>query len=321
MTLKMIAGLVQPDEGHIELNGRLLLDTATGHSLAPQKRRIGYVFQNYALFPHLNVYQNIAFGAGNRDREEVRERIQRLLKQMHLEGLENRYPRELSGGQQQRVAIARALITDPALLLLDEPFSALDARVKEEMVRELQGLQEFYRGDVLFVTHDFNEAYRLSSQIAVYEMGRIVQMGAKEEIIEAPASLQVAAFTGIKNLVRGIIDENEGDELWIWLPDLGKRLRVRPRAPFVCRRGHWVTVGIRSEFVRLVDTPGENSFFCEICEATVGLTSYHYRLRLRGVPAPTIVWEAEQPRFSNRHLLPGETCYLHLPPDRLCVFN
>ena len=187
MTLLCIAGLIRPDEGYVRLNGKVLWDSARGLSLPPRQRKVGFVFQNYALFPHLTVYDNIAFGIRHLPRREVDERVSRLLDRMNIQGLGHRYPGQLSGGQQQRVAVARALAPEPEVLLMDEPFSALDAQVKERLEDELLALQNFYQGTVLFVTHDLAEGYRVSSRMAVYESGRILQCDSKQKVIAAPA--------------------------------------------------------------------------------------------------------------------------------------
>ena len=187
MTLLSIAGLIRPDEGHIRLNDQVLWDSARGISLLPQQRKVGFVFQNYALFPHLTVYDNIAFGIRHLPRRVVDERVSRMLDRMKIQGLGHRYPGQLSGGQQQRVAVGRALAPEPEVLLMDEPFSALDAQVKERLEGELLALQDFYRGTVLFVTHDLAEGYRVSSRMAVYESGRILQFDDKQKVIAAPS--------------------------------------------------------------------------------------------------------------------------------------
>jgi molybdate transport system ATP-binding protein len=321
MTLKTIAGLLQPDQGFIKLNGNVLLDTSAGRCLPPQQRRVGFVFQNYALFPHLNVFQNIAFGIRHLHKEEVYERVNRLLGQMRLSGLEQRCPGQLSGGQQQRVAVARALITNPEVLLLDEPFSALDTQVKEKMERELQDLHNFYHGDVLFVTHNLAEAYRLSSQIAVYESGQIMQFGPKEEIIKAPASRQVARFTGVRNLIDGVVRDDRGQDLVVRIGDWGATLRVSSRSGECYRTGQPVTVGIRSEYVQLSDNPGQNAFCGVIRDIEEGVTNCIYRLILTGVTSTKDVWEADISRNTGRLLSIGQKCYLCLPPERLFLMK
>jgi molybdate transport system ATP-binding protein len=147
MTLQCIAGLVCPDEGYIRLNNKVLLDSTAGVCLPPRMRKVGFVFQNYALFPHLTVKENVAFGIRNLHCPEGATRVAHWLEKMNISGLDNRYPRQLSAGQQQRVALARALAAEPEILLLDEPFSALDTQVKERLELELANLQSYYRGN------------------------------------------------------------------------------------------------------------------------------------------------------------------------------
>ncbi|MGX8693196.1 MAG: sulfate/molybdate ABC transporter ATP-binding protein, partial [Clostridia bacterium] len=158
MTLKCIAGIEKPDEGRIELDGRVLFDSETGVNLPPQKRRVGYLFQNYALFPNMTVAQNIFCGLNReKDRALKERRLREMLRMMQLEGLEERKPAQLSGGQQQRVALARILVNDPQILLLDEPFSALDGHLRDSLKVEMRDLLERFGREVLMVTHDRNE--------------------------------------------------------------------------------------------------------------------------------------------------------------------
>ncbi len=181
-------------------------------SLPAQMRKVGFVFQNYALFPHLTVNQNIGYGIRHLTAKEIKDRVSELLEKMNIQRLGDRYPRQLSAGQQQRVAVARALAPEPEVLLLDEPFSALDSLVKERLQLELQALQRFYKGNMLFVTHDLTEGYKLSSRIAVFESGRIVQHDHKEKVITCPSNHTVARLVGFKNLMEGSVTEIEGIE-------------------------------------------------------------------------------------------------------------
>lgn len=209
VTLQCLAGLVTPDRGRIEIGGRLIFERGGGANinLPPQSRRIGYVFQNYALFPHLTVTENIAFGLGRLPREQRNERVGEIIRTVRLQGLENRLPSQLSGGQQQRVALARALVTRPAALLLDEPFSALDSIIRGRLHRELLLLLRDLRIPTLLVTHDLSEAYALSREIAVYEAGRILQCGPRDEIYYRPNCKAAARFIGMKNFIPGRVAE------------------------------------------------------------------------------------------------------------------
>jgi molybdate transport system permease protein len=202
MTLRCIAGLARPEAGFIRLNDRILFDSDAGIDLSPAERRIGIVFQDYALFPHLTVRDNIGFSLYQRSPGERTERIHRWSKLLQIEALLNAYPAELSGGQRQRVALARALAMEPAALLLDEPFSALDPHLRRHMEEQLRETLESYRGVTVFVTHDRDEAFRFCQDLAVLSEGRTAAIGPKDEIFRNPKSLAVARLTGCKNFSR-----------------------------------------------------------------------------------------------------------------------
>ena len=201
MTLKCIAGIEKPDAGHIELDGRVLFDSETGINLPPQKRQVGYLFQNYALFPNMTVRQNILCGLSReKDRSVKEQRLADMLRLMQLNGLENHKPHQLSGGQQQRVALARILVSDPQVLLLDEPFSALDGHLRDALKIELRDLLERYGHEVLMVTHDRTEAYNMSSRIAVMHEGRLLTVQPTKALFADPGSVPAAVLTGCKNI-------------------------------------------------------------------------------------------------------------------------
>ncbi|MBI4787931.1 MAG: ABC transporter ATP-binding protein [Chloroflexi bacterium] len=204
MTLNCFAGLIAPDRGRIVLGDRVLSDPAAGVHVPTRDRRVGYVFQNYALFPHLTVRENIAFGVGRA--AEARARVDKMLALTRLGDFATRYPAQLSGGQQQRVALARALATRPDLLLLDEPFSALDAPTRMQLRRELCELQSEFKIPMVFVTHDLGEAYFLADKLAVMDAGMILQIGAPGEILRRPQDLRVARAVGVKNILPGIVE-------------------------------------------------------------------------------------------------------------------
>jgi molybdate transport system ATP-binding protein len=184
MTLQMIAGLVTPDHGNICTNELVYFDSVLGTNLSPQKRFLGYVFQDLALFPHMTVLQNILYGAVGMGKTEKLDKASEMIRIFKLAGLESRYPKEISGGQKQRVAFARALIRQPQLLLLDEPFSALDQPLRVEMRDFLREIKEKFNIPVILVTHDFEEAALISDKIIVYEQGRVTQIGSPEKVKE-----------------------------------------------------------------------------------------------------------------------------------------
>lgn len=205
-TLRMIAGFEKQDQGSIKIDGQSI------DHLPPYKRNMGFVFQSYALFPHMTVEQNIAYGLEQRNysRAEIKKEVARVLEMVQLTGFENRKPKQLSGGQQQRVALARALVIKPSLLLLDESLSALDKKLRVEMQMELKQIQQEVGITTLFVTHDQEEAMTLSDQIAIMRNGRIVQMGDPRSVYRNPANTFVANFIGESNVFEGEIRSSEG---------------------------------------------------------------------------------------------------------------
>lgn len=199
MTLKCIAGIETPDEGRIVLNGRVLFDSEKKINLKPQDRNIGYLFQNYALFPNMTVEENI--GAGIKlSKKEKKQKIDELIKIIHLEGSEHKYPSQLSGGQQQRVALARILAYQPDVLLLDEPFSALDTYLKEQIQTEILELLKLYNGEVLIVTHSRDEVYKFCKNLAIVDKGHTILLGDTKKIFTQPQIVTAARLTGCKNI-------------------------------------------------------------------------------------------------------------------------
>jgi molybdate transport system ATP-binding protein len=196
MTLACIAGLATPDAGRIVVNGRLFFDSRSGTNLPPQARRVGYVTQDYLLFPHLTVAQNVAFGLRRQTRRQREATVQEALAWLGLEPLARQRPRELSGGQQQRVALARALVIRPELLLLDEPFSALDNPTRARLRHDLLRLQREQKTPILFVTHDLAEALLLGQQMAVMADGRLLQLDTPAAVRRRPANALVAELVG-----------------------------------------------------------------------------------------------------------------------------
>jgi spermidine/putrescine transport system ATP-binding protein len=206
-TLRLIAGFERPDEGQI------LLDDADMAQVPPHKRNVNTVFQNYALFPHLNVFDNVAFGLRYKDvgKQEIKQKVGESLALVRLEGMQKRRPSQLSGGQQQRVALARALILNPAVLLLDEPLGALDAKLRKALQIELKSLQEEVGITFIYVTHDQEEALTMSDRLAVMSDGRIEQVGTPNEVYEEPQTTYVADFLGVSNLMDARAEGPDGN--------------------------------------------------------------------------------------------------------------
>jgi molybdate transport system ATP-binding protein len=247
MTLACIAGLNRPDAGRIMLNGDVLYDSERNINLPPQRRAVGYVMQDYLLFPHLSVAQNIAFGLTGLTQSEKGRLVTEALQRVELAGFEQRRPGELSGGQQQRVALARALVTQPRVLLLDEPFSALDGPTRALLRHDLLRLRAELGLPALFVTHDLAEAYLLADQIAVIEAGRLLQLGPPETVVYHPASQAVAELTGGSNFFSGRVIAQNPTETVI---QVGPVQLTAPPAPV--EPGEPVQLSIRAERVMLI---------------------------------------------------------------------
>ena len=208
-TLRSITGLYRPANGRIECNGKLWYDTATGIDLTVQKRAAGLVFQHYALFPHLTVRDNILIACTNTGKSDREKRLAELIGLTHLSSLEKRYPHQLSGGQQQRVALARALARSPDILLLDEPFSAIDQQTRRHLVRELVQLKSRINVPIIHVTHNLNEARRIADRICIIDQGSSLQTDTPDVIMSSPISATVARLTGQDNVFRGFICEQD----------------------------------------------------------------------------------------------------------------
>jgi len=246
--LRLIAGFGAPDEGEISVGGLTL--STPGAVVPPERRGMGMVFQNYAVWPHRTVYQNVAFGLEVRrvGKAQTRERVARVLELVNLAGLESRYPSQLSGGQQQRVALARSLVVEPGILLLDEPLSNLDAKLRERMRWELKDLQRRTGIAFVYVTHDQAEAMALSDRIAVMHQGEVMQYGPPREVYTHPASRIVADFMGLVNLLPGRVLRAAGDDS---LVAVGGEHPLPLALPSPLAAGRAVQVAIRPESLRL----------------------------------------------------------------------
>ncbi len=199
LTLKSIAGIERPDAGRIAIDDRVLFDRAAKTDIKPQKRNVGYMFQNYALFPTMTVAQNIAAGLRTGG-EERASRVREMIERFHLTGLESHYPGQLSGGQQQRTALARIMAYRPDLILLDEPFSALDQHLKERLQHELADLLADYPGQVIMVSHSRDEIYRFADELLVMDEGRLLAQGETKALFKDPGTVRIARMTGCKNI-------------------------------------------------------------------------------------------------------------------------
>jgi spermidine/putrescine transport system ATP-binding protein len=244
-TLRMIGGFEEPTRGTIFLKGRDVTD------LPPYKRDVNTVFQSYALFPHLDVFENVAFGLRRRkvSKDDVQIRVKDAMRLVDLLGFERRRPSQMSGGQQQRVALARALVNSPKVLLLDEPLGALDLKLRKQMQLELKRIQSEVGITFVYVTHDQEEAMTMSDRLAVMRLGKIEQVGAPEEVYESPQTEFVATFLGASNLLEGEVKEQAGGTTTVLLTG-GHVVRLpSERAPFAA--GTSVKVGVRPEKIRI----------------------------------------------------------------------
>ena len=279
-TLRCIAGSVEPDVG------RILIDEEDVSRIPTHRRNLGMVFQTYALFPHMTVFENIAYGLNERGvaRREVASRVAESLELVSLGGFQDRYPHQLSGGQQQRVAMARAIVYRPDVLLLDEPLSNLDVKLRISMRDELKRLQQTLGITTIFVTHDQQEALVLSDRIAVMNRGRVEQVGTPDEIYERPATVFVADFVGATNLLSGTVESagGEGDTCRIRLVG-GQTVTARKERPLEV--GETVKVAVKPERVRLTPGGAAGDDLCGVVERLSYLGSSHACLVMVGEEA------------------------------------
>ncbi len=240
MTLKCIAGIETPDRGRIVLNDRVLFDSEKKINLPPQKRKVGYLFQNYGLFPNMSVEKNIETGIRREKNRTVRKQlISEMIERMQLTGLEQHKPSQLSGGQQQRTALARILINAPEILLLDEPFSALDAYLRERLVTEMKKILKDYNKNVIIVSHSRNEIYQLCDEIAIIADGNIHGKGPVKKIFADPGTINGAILTGCKNIARAeYVSENK-----VFVPDWNASFVTKERV-----RSDIKAIGIRAHY-------------------------------------------------------------------------
>lgn len=269
-TLRMVAGLLDPSEGDIRIKGRSVT------SVPIHKRNLGLVFQNYALFPHKTVRDNVAFGLKYRDvpRDEIASRVKRALELVQLPDVGDRYPRQLSGGQQQRIALARAIVIEPDVLLLDEPLSALDANLREDMRVELKRIQAQLGITTIFVTHDQSEALAMSDTIIVMSKGHVEQIGAPEDVYVNPASAFVARFLGNSNLLPARITGRDAASLAVEVEGIGE-IRLPAERGAAATSADKVALVVRSEHLRLAT--GEENYADDAIVLPAEVTAVDYQ--------------------------------------------
>ncbi len=307
--LRCIAGICRPDRGRIELDGEILFDSRRGIDLPPQRRKIGYLFQQYALFPHMTVEQNIAVCLDRRRQAQAGE----LIALLRLEGTEKLLPRQLSGGQQQRVALARILASRPRAILLDEPLSALDSCLRRQLEQELQEVLARFGGPVVWVSHDLGEVCRSCRRVCVLEDGRSSPAAGMRELIEAPGTAGAARISGCRNLVRAC----PGPEPWmVRVPEWGVALRTA---------GAWgedlSLLGIRAERVRPAEEGAKNAFPCRVRRVVEDVSTVEAALVPEGAleDAAALWMEASQLEWAGR--AGGERIWVSLPPEDILLLK
>ncbi|MEO8891376.1 MAG: molybdate ABC transporter permease subunit [Coleofasciculaceae cyanobacterium] len=316
LILRCIAGIETPNTGRIVLNGRILFDEKQGINLPIRSRKIGFLFQNYALFPHLTVAQNIAFGLPkSTPKLLIKQQVEAQLTSVQLPGYANRYPHQLSGGQQQRVALARALVSQPEVLLLDEPFSALDTHLRSQLEQQLIATLASYQGVTLFVTHNLEEAYRICQNLLVMERGKAIAYNTKQQVFEHPTSVRVAKLTGCKNFSRAIMANQQ-----VEASDWGVSLEVTESMP-----ASLSYIGIRAHQITFTtDNLAHNTFPCWLAatiETPHRMTLY---LKLNSAPANSQDYHLQAEIFKEKWEIIKERplpWYVTLDPKRLILLT
>jgi molybdate transport system ATP-binding protein len=325
MTLQCIAGLQTPDSGVIRFDGEVIFEAQDGRmrcNVPVHRRRVGYVFQEYALFPHLTVRQNIAYGA--RRQPNAQRRVGEMLQRMRLEGFGDRYPQELSGGQQQRVAIARALMIHPRVLLLDEPFSALDGAVREQLQRDILRTQREMGLSIVYVTHSLEDAFGVGHRLAIINEGRLEQIGGINEVFYHPWTPEVARILGTTNIFEGTVDRTTPEATFIaWR---GVTLEAPPQP---LRASERVTFYIRPEDVKILypDRPLSETIRHNILTGIVIRNTPHGAMNTLFFKSPDLDNQREydlEVRYPNRayqtlSLRPGSRIQVALRKDAIHV--
>ncbi len=307
LTLQSVAGLVNPDAGKIEVSGRVFFDSARKINLPPQQRRVGYLFQDYALFPHMTVMENITYGSKNK------RLVERLVEILEIGSLLDKFPTEISGGQKQRVALARALATEPELLLLDEPFSALHKGLKLSLYRELKELQKLFDIPVIVVSHDIEEVFELADFMVVMKDGRVVQSGKPFEVFMNPVSCSVAELLGHKSFLPGVVENTETGYAFV-RTERGFLLKCRNN---VCKVGERVYVSVLPFSLAL--SPGETATRVEARVKKLEKAREFTRLTIdMGIDVELVIPSSLSPNFI---LEEGKSAVFYLSADHMPIIR
>ena len=308
-----IAGFLMPDEGRIAIADKTFFDAARRISVPAERRNLGIVFQSYAVWPHMTVFDNLAFPLRVRKvkRGAMRTRVREVLELVEMAAFEQRYPHQLSGGQQQRIALGRALVYSPSVLLLDEPFSNLDAKLRERARAWVKELQSTLGLTTIFVTHDQDEALSMSDRVAVMSAGEVQQIGTPEEVYRHPTNRFVAEFVGRVNLIRGSVTSADGGPTMLTIPGTTQRLMLPGSAP-----SGDVTLAVRPEALALTAADdatvnGTNTWVADVHTVAFLGDHYEYEVIADGVPLTV-----QSPRR-----IVGDRIKVHIPPDACSVIN
>ena len=313
--LRCIAGLETPDRGAIVLNGRILYDSAKGINLTPQERQVGLVWQNYALFPHLSVGENIAFGVPSKSSSAVVEEIDRQLQQVELTAMKQRLPQQLSGGEKQRVALARALASQPQITLLDEPCSALDTNLKARLLNLLRQRLASYPGLTLYVTHNLRSAYDLCPQLLVIERGKAIAFGSQTEIFNRPPNIATANLIGCQNISPAKVIASNRIAALAWRCNLQVNPSIPPKFAYI---------GIHAHRLAFVDTPGVNVFPSWLANYQSSMDRIKLYLKLHSVSLDIydyhLVVEVDPTKWQELQQL-ASPWYVRLAPNRIMLLK
>lgn len=311
MTLRCIAGIQTPDSGRIVVNDKVLFDSEKKINLKPQERKVGYLFQNYALFPTMTVEKNIACGYRG-DKKQLKAKVADYIERYQLNGLEKRYPGQLSGGQQQRVALARMMIGEPEVILLDEPFSALDGYLKDVLQREMQDFLKDYPGDMILVTHSRDEAYKFCRELSIVHEGRILVTGKTKQLFERPGLLEAAKLTGCKNFSRAEMLGPHEIYAADWKMKLHTEENVDEDITYVGIRGHWI---------RPESEPGENCMAVQVDQYIETTFEHQYMIRNKAKENAAGLWWMRPKNSFTEDPDKDLPEYLYFPPEHLMLLK